>query len=131
MGRKWSVKIDGWEMNDGVNYYVDVPEASNLFERQVVMAQIDGDYPVMVRVQPQAARMTLLVAMGQGTTDALFDARIAELQTKLGGGLHTLTLQLRGMPVPKSVQVVAESILPSFTQRLATVQLLAPRPVLE
>lgn len=124
----WSYKIDGTEINDGTNYWTTIPEIENVFAMDAILAPIDGDYPMLIRLQPKEGSYTLQTwAPGE---PAAWDTKLATLKALLTQAPHTLSVQVRGMAAAKSVIVVPTTIIVSYTQRLLTATLLAPKPVL-
>lgn len=129
-GNQWIYKVDGVEINDKTNFYCQIPELSNDPEVAIVTAEVAGDYPVVVRTQPQAGRWTFNIAM-KNVTDAQFDTKLATLKAAFTkGARHQLTVQARGMDAPKSTYFWVEGMMVDFRARLVSVRTLVPRPVL-
>lgn len=131
---QWSYKIDGYELNRNAsnptgNYHVQIPELQNLPEQEVILAPIDGDYPAFVRNQPKEANWTILIAV-RPNTPADWYTELTNIQTRLSAGLHTLTVQARGMTVEATVKIVVKSMNIDYKQRLITVAAVVPNPTL-
>lgn len=127
-GSEWSIRIDGVEINDRVNYWAQIPEISNLFEQDAVLAPVDGDYPVLVRMQPKEGVYTCMIWAGGEPAD--FETKRLALFTLLTPVAHTLSVKVRGMADYKSTQVVPKNVIVSYTERMLSAALLAPKPVL-
>lgn len=128
VGAPWSYKIDGYELNDGVNFVVFIPEMDDESAEDVILAQVDGDYPVLVRVQPTPIVLSLNVQVVPSNWD-IYSSRVTFLKNLLSGGLHTLEVQARGMTSPKWGKVAMTSLAMGDpkTRRLAF-QLIMPYP---
>lgn len=124
----WSYKIDGYELNDGVNFVSFIPEIDDESADDVILAAIDGDYPVLIRVQPTPITLSLNVQVLPSAWST-YDSRVYWLKNLLSGGLHTLEVQARGMPAPKHVKVAMTSLAMGDpkTRRLSF-QLQSPNP---
>ena len=123
---QWSYKVDGTEINDRVNQFCQIPELSNRPERTLRWAQVDGDYPVVVAQQPEAGRITFLIAM-RAISDSDFDTRIRALDRLFGDGSHTLIVQARGMAVERALVFWVESTMVDYKQRLFAATASVPR----
>jgi hypothetical protein len=134
---QWSYKVGpigaaGTEINDRSTFYCVIPELDNLVEMDTILAEITGDYPVFIRSQQRPSRLTFNIAMGRGTTDALWQTRLATLKGLFPQGVLTqLTVQARGMSSAKTMKFVAEGMLTDFRARIVSVRAVAPKPVLE
>ena len=124
----WSYKVDGYELNDGVNFVVFIPEMDDESADDVILAQIDGDYPVVIRVQPTPITLSLNVQVLPSSWP-LYSSRVSWLKNLLSGGLHTLEVQARGQTAPKWGKVAMTSLAMGDpkTRRLAF-QLQMPNP---
>jgi hypothetical protein len=124
----WSYKIDGYELNDGVNFVVYIPEIDDESADDVVLAQIDGDYPVLIRVQPTPIVLSLNVQVVPSNWDT-YSSRVSWLKNLLSGDLHTLTVQARGQASPKwgKVSMTSLAMGDPKTRRLSF-QLQMPNP---
>lgn len=126
----WSIKVDGIELNDFVNFVTQVPEIEHLQQQRVILSPVDGDYPAYIRSQPMEAPLTFLIAMTASDASG-FDTKLAQLRAIFSqSSYHTVQVQIRGMPNPQSMRFIVESLSPDYKTRTATVQAIAPRPVL-
>lgn len=131
----WSYDVDGTELNDASLspnglYVCMVPEIQNSAPRTVILQERDGDTPVFIRSQVQAGSYTFLIAMKDASVSD-WDTRFAALQTLFDlSSYHTLTVKVRGMPEPKSVQFIVENLQADFKTRTVVVSTVAPNPVL-
>lgn len=131
---QWSYKIDGYELNRNASnpsgvFITQIPELDNQFEQDVILVDVDGDYPAFVRTQPREGNYTILISM-LPCSWANYQYRLSTLKTKLSPGQHTLTVQARGMTTAKSVPIVVKSMQVDAKIRLVTVAAVVPRPVL-
>lgn len=124
----WSYDVDGTELNDHVNYVCMVPELQSLQPRSIIMADIDGDYPVFIRSQPQSGSLTILIAMKNASIQD-WDTRLTALHALFDQTTyHTLTVKVRGMPEKKQVRFLVENLQPDFKSRTVVVSATAPNP---
>lgn len=130
---QWSIKVveaGNVELNDGVTMWTECPQATQDPEVEPILGEIEGDYPVLVRTQPREGQYTFLVAFGPCSPTAYW-TRLSALKGYFPTGtLRTVSFQVRGMPSALSVKVARLSVYEDFGSRLATVQCIAPRPVL-
>lgn len=87
---RWIHKIDGVDLNDGVNFVDRVPDAENEFGAQTLLTDMQARTPVFNRQQPVPGRFTHLIQM-LWATEAEYLARLATLRTLTGPGIHTYT----------------------------------------
>jgi hypothetical protein len=128
---EWTIDVDGTALNDHVSYITTIPELQALPPQRVVLAPIDGDYPVFIRSQPAEGSLTFLIAMKGAGNPTVWDTRITALTTLFATGIyHTLTAKVRGMPNARSMRFITESLQPDFRTRTVVVYATAPRPVL-
>jgi hypothetical protein len=126
---QWSYKIDGVEINDKVNFLVNVPDLENAFGLvDPVMVQIPGDYPVFIRTQPRDATINIQINM-TSCSWAVFYSRLTGLRALLSPGPHTLTAQVRGMPDEKSLTIIVIGFDTAPKMRAVNVQAVIPAPV--
>lgn len=106
----WSYKVDGYELNDGTSFLAFVPEIDDESADDVILVQIDGGYPVFVRVQPTPITLSLNIqVLPSGWR--MYDSRVAWLKNLLStGDIHTLEVQARGMTSPKTTPVYRTSL---------------------
>lgn len=105
----WSYKIDGYELNDGVNFVVFIPEIDNESADDAILAPVDGDYPVFIRLQPTPIVLSLNVQVVPSEWP-LYSSRVNWLKNLLSGGLHVLEVQARGQTSPKWGKVAMTSL---------------------
>lgn len=125
---QWSYKIDGTEVNDRTNFFVVVPELDHDFEQEAIMVSVQGDYPSFIRNQPKEGAYTFIVSM-TNCTWATYQTRLATLKAIFSNGIHTFTVQARGMASAKSVTLVVQGITVQAKERVVTVRTIAPKPV--
>ena len=128
----WSIKIDGTEINTlpvGGNYLCEIPEIDNVAEFDQITVAMDGDYPAFIRLQPREASWTLNISM-KSCDWPTYQTQLAYLKSLLSSGPHTLTVQVRGMPDPKSTMVVVCAMMVEAKSRAVSVKLSVPKPVL-
>jgi hypothetical protein len=129
---RWSIKIDGVELNTlptGGHYICEIPEIDNVPEQDQVVVAMDGDYPAFIRLQPREASWTLNLTM-KPCDWPTYQTRLAYLKSLLSSGPHTLTVQVRGMDVEKSVTVIVCAMMVEAKSRAISVKLSVPKPVL-
>ena len=126
---QWSYKIDGTEINDRTTLFTQIPELSNVFEQDIILAQIDGDYPVYIRTQPTEGRISFLINIAY-SSPASFDTTLTSLKALFTQVPHTLTVQARGMSTTKTLTFIPQGMMVDYKQRLVTVSAVVPKPVL-
>jgi len=129
---KWSIKIDGTEINtlpNGGDYIAEIPEIDNIAEFDQVTVGMDGDYPAFIRLQPREATWTLNISMKACTWET-YQTRLTWLKSVLSLGPHTLTVQVRGQATPVSATVVVCGIIVEAKSRALSIKLSVPKPVL-
>ena len=128
MADLWTYQIDSLNINDGVNFFtLEVPEIDNPPSSDIILVEHAGDVPDFVREQPTEGLFTPLLFI-PGTTEASWNTNITALRAVLTPGLHTFTVQARGWPSAKSVQVVRRNFATNYKLRQVTVGLVAPNP---
>lgn len=125
---QWSYKVDGHELNDITNYFTQIPEIDNDPEQDPVMVEMEAGYPWLVRLQPVQGAYTILVQMRSCPWD-VYQSRLAQLKGWLAPGVHTLTVQARGMGSAKSLTVVTRGMMVDAKLRRLAVTAVAPVPV--
>lgn len=111
--QQWQHNVGGLELNDvAAGWVCEVPEVSDLFEKEHVFVPIAGGYPAFHRSQPLSGRFTFLIH-ALHPDDEAFDAKLAAIKAVLGPAQDepvTYTFQVRGMAAPRSVKVLFESL---------------------
>lgn len=125
----WSYKIDDVEINDGISFVTQVPEIDNSANFDIVLAQIDGDYPVLVRTQQVESVYTFLIAMTPCNWST-YNTRMSLLRTLFSPGSHTFKVQARGMDMPREVSIIAQTMIVQPKERQISVKTVAHKPVL-
>lgn len=129
---QWSIKIDGNELNSvrtGGNFLAEIPQLENMPDYDPVIVPMDGAYPAFIRLQPRESAWALNIAM-KPCDWATWQTQLQSLKAVLTAGVHTLTVQVRGMPSPVSTTVVVRGMMVEPKARVLSVQLLVPKPVL-
>lgn len=128
---QWSYVVDGTELNDLESYHCFVPEIDNIQTRRVITQEVEGDYPVFIRSQPMEGIYTFMIAFKGAEDPVMYQSRVDAIKELFDpSSLHTFTVQARGMSIPKSTQIVTESVTPDYRTRTVVVQCAAPRPIL-
>lgn len=126
---QWTYVVDGVNLNDHVNYVCFIPELQTIPQSRVILAPIDGDFPVFVRAQPMEATYTFLIAVKGAKSAVLWDTLSYQLLSLFTPGvLHTAQVQVRGMTGPRSFQFAVESAQADYRTRTMAVQTVAPKP---
>jgi hypothetical protein len=123
----WSIKIDGTEINSG-NFITDIPDLDSIGSVEAVMVPIPNDYPVLIRTQPLDSTININTQM-KPCDWATFQTNLATLRGILSAGVHTLTVQVRGMTAAKSLIIVITSNAVEAKGRRMNTQALIPKPV--
>ena len=129
---QWTITVDGNGLNTravGGPYITFCPEVGFTFEQDAILAPVDGDYPVLVRLQPREGRYTFYIQM-TSCDWATYQTREAQLRGWLSPGTHTFAFQVQGMAAPKSVVAAVTSFITSPKERRVVVSALAAKPVL-
>ncbi len=124
---QWSIKVDGNELNDHAAYWTMIPEWDNAPDDDVVLVEIDGSSPSYIRNQPKEGVYTLLIAC-PGSTWSTWNTRLTALRSVLTKGVHTLTVQIRGMPTAASVTIVVRGSMVMPKERRLVVNCIVPQP---
>lgn len=128
---QWSYMVDDVELNDLEKYHCLVPEIDNIQQRRVITSEVEGDFPVFIRSQPQEGIYTFMIACRGAEDPAIYQARLDEIRTLFDpSSLHTFRVQARGMDNPKTTRIVTESVIPDYRTRTVVVSTVAPKPVL-
>lgn len=128
----WSIKMDGVELNTlptGGHFLCEIPEIDNVPELDQVTVAMDGNYPAFIRLQPREASWTLNLTMKPCDWET-YQTRLDYLKSVLYSGVHTLTVQVRGMSTAKSTTVVVCAMTVDAKSRAVSVKLSVPKPVL-
>lgn len=130
---QWSIKVveaGNVEINNQTTMWAMCPQATQDPEVEPILQDVEGDYPVLVRVQPREGQYTILVTFG-ACSPADFWTRMEALKGYFPAGtLRTVSFQVRGMPTAKSVKMARVAVYEDYTSRAATIQCVAPKPVL-
>lgn len=126
---RWSHKIDGVELNDGINFVCTVPDAENEFGAQALLTDMQARTPVFNRQQPAAGRYTFLITI-LFYNDAEYLANLATLRARIAPGLHTYTREVPGQSAGQSVAVYFDGGLAVTDTELGvcTARAVAPNP---
>jgi hypothetical protein len=126
---QWTIKIDGTNINDKVNYFTTIPDLDNIFGSvDPVMVSIPNDYPVFIRNQPLDATININIQMTPCTW-ATFQTRLTALRALLSPGRHAMAAQVRGMATEKSLSIIVTSFAVDPKARRINVQAIVPKPV--
>jgi hypothetical protein len=124
---QWSIKVDGTEINTG-NFITEIPDLDSIGSVDAVLVTIPNDYPVFIRTQPLDSTININTQM-KPCAWATFQTNLATLRGILTPGLHTLTVQVRGMATAKSLTIVVKSMAVEAVGRRVSTQALVPTPV--
>lgn len=92
----WSYIVNEEELNDGTRFRTVVPDIQDSSAYEVILAQIDGDFPVYVRIQPMERVLTFLISMVPCPWSQ-YQERLSILQELFKPGvLRTLQWRARG-----------------------------------
>lgn len=130
---EWTYVVDGLNVNDLALYSCAIPELDNLMQRDIILAQIAGDWPAYIRSQPVEGRFTFNIALLGAGSSPVYRARIDNLRDVVfkQGPYHTLVVKARGMAATRSMDFLVEGGMADYTRRICSFRALAPKPVLE
>ena len=124
----WTYTVDGYNVNDGTNWWtVSMPELDDLQPADHVLVDVQDDFPEYVRSQPKAGRFSMNLEMNAGT-EALFRSRLDALDPFCTPGLHTIVAKARGMPSTKTLQALYNGRAVNYKERRVSIEWLAPNP---
>lgn len=127
---QWSIKVDGYEINDKTAFWTVIPEIDNIGSVDVITVDVPNDYPVYIRTQPLSASITFKINMTPCSW-ATYRTRLDTIYALMTPGPHTLTIQVRGMATAKSLTFIPQQVTVTDPKaRELSVQATIPKPVL-